>query len=272
MTAIGSAVVKRLQGAALRKMILTFLATAALHCATSWAQGGYSSDHAQALLTSGDAGAALRYAIGWTQAEPNNDRAWASLGTIYGVALHRPDKAIPAFKYALAINPYAPQNYNALGEAYLADKRFQAAADAFEQASAMTPMKSAYWDNLARAYAALGQNDRALGALKKNEVIAAPHGSWIDWCNLGAAYDNMKAYEKAVTAYHRALQLNPQGATVWTRLGAAEQALGQWESAAEHYQLAAALGDPAAAQKYAKLHGGAVAPNGSLAAMTKHPG
>jgi tetratricopeptide (TPR) repeat protein len=258
----------------MKRSILTFLSAAILGCGTSWAQGGYSAERAQASLTSGDAGSALRYALSWTKAEPNNDTAWAALGTTYGVGLHRPEKAIPAFKYALAINPYSPPNYNALGEAYLAEKKFQAAADAFEHASDLAPMKSVYWNNLAAALAGLGQRDNALGALKKNEVVAAPHGTWIDWYNLGAAYEKLKAYEKAVTAYNRALDLNPRGATVWTSLGSAEQALGQLESAAEHYKLGMALGDKAAAQKYAsvqnaKLQSGvAVEPTRSLTAMT----
>ena len=241
----------------MKKSIL-FLTAAALACGTSWAQGGFSTERAQALLTSGDASSAARYAAGWTKAEPNNDNAWAALGTAYDVGLHRPEKAIPAFEYALAINPYSAQNYNALGEAFLAEKKCQAAADAFERAAEMSPTKSAYWNNLAAAYTELGQTDQALGALKKNEVIAAPHGSWIDWYNLGAAYGKLKAYQKAVSAYNRALELNPRGATVWTSLGSAEQALGQSESAAEHYKLAMALGDKAGAQK--------------LTAMTaKHP-
>ena len=244
----------------MKNLIPACLAAAALACGTSWAQGGFSAERVQALLTSGDAGSAVRYAVSWTKAEPNNDNAWGSLGSAYGVGLRRPDKAIPAFKYAVAINPYSPQNYNALGEAYLAQKRFRAAADAFEHASNLSPMKSVYWNNLAAAYTELRQTEQALGALKKNEVVAAPHGNWIDWYNLGVAYDRLEAYEKAVNAYNRALQLNPRGATVWTSLGSAEQALGQLEPAAEHYKLAAALGDKAGAQKYAKLRGGAAAP------------
>lgn len=170
------------------------------------------------------------------------------------MGLRRPDKAIPAFKYALAINAYSPQNYSALGEAYLAEKKFQSAVDAFEHASELAPMKSNYWNNLAAAYSAVGQRDQALNALKKNEVVAAPHGSWIDWYNLGVAYDKLQAYEKAVTAYSRALELNPRGATVWTSLGSAEQALGRRESAAGHYKLGMALGDKSGSQDHSLLH------------------
>jgi tetratricopeptide (TPR) repeat protein len=258
----------------MKRSILTLSAAAILGCTTSWAQGGYSVERVQAYLTSGDAGSAARYALNWTKGEPNNDNAWAALGITYAVGLHRPEKAVPALKYALAINPYSPPNYNALGEAYLAERKFQAAADAFEHATDLAPSKSVYWNNLAAAYAGLEQRDNALGALKKNEVVAAPHGSWIDWYNLGTAYNQLRAYEKAVTAYNRALELNPRGATVWTSLGSAEQALGQLESAAEHYKLGMALGDKAAAQKYASVQGAkmqsgvALEPSRSLTAMT----
>jgi tetratricopeptide (TPR) repeat protein len=252
-------------------MMISF-AAAALVFTTSWAQDGYSSERVQAYLTAGDAGSALHYALNWSKAEPNNDNAWASLGLTYAAGLRRPDKAIPALRYSLAINPYSPPNFNALGEAYLAVRKYSAAADAFEQAAQLAPLKSIYWNNLATAFAGLEQRDNALAALKKNEVVAAPHGSWIDWYNLGTAYKNLQAYEKAVSAYNRALESNPRSATVWTSLGGAEQALGQFDSAAEHYKLGMALGDKTGAQAYAKLQSGAADPNRALTAMTKHPG
>jgi tetratricopeptide (TPR) repeat protein len=251
----------------MKRSIPTFLAAFVLGCG-AWAQGGYSVERVQAYLTTGEAAAAVRYALNWTRAEPNNDNAWGSLGTAYGVGMHRPDKAIPAFKYALAINPYSPQNFNALGEQYLAANKFQAAADAFEHAADLAPTKSIYWNSLAAAYSAMDQHDRALDALKKNEVVAAPHGSWIDWYNLGNAYNKLQAYEKAVSAYDRALESNPRGATIWTSLGSAEQSLGRWQAAMEHYKLGMTLGDNAGAQNYAKLQAGAAAdPSRSLAAM-----
>jgi tetratricopeptide (TPR) repeat protein len=153
----------------LKESILTFLAAAILTSGPSWAQSGYTAEHVQTLLTSADTGSTVRYALSRTQTEPSSGGAWGSLGIVYAVGLHRPEKAIPAFKYALAINPYSPQNYNALGEAYLAQRKFRVAAEAFEQASDLAPAKSIYWDNLAVAYTALGQTDRALSALKENE-------------------------------------------------------------------------------------------------------
>jgi len=119
--------------------------------------------------------------------------------------------------------------YAALGDAYLGEKKFQLAAEAFEHASELAPLKCVYWNKLATAYTALEQRDKALDELKKNEVVAAPHATWIDWYNLGTAYDKLQTYEKAVTAYNRALELNPRSATVWTSLGSAEQALGRGE-------------------------------------------
>jgi tetratricopeptide (TPR) repeat protein len=255
----------------MKPSMLTFLAALILGCGTSWAQGAYSVERVQAYLTSGDGASAVRYALNWTRAEPNNDNAWGSLGTAYGVGVHRPDKAIPAFKYALAINPYSPRNFNALGDEYLAANNFQAAAEAFEHASDLAPAKSSYWISLAAAYTGMNQRDRALDALKKNEVVAAPHGTWMDWYGLGNAYNKLQAYEKAVNAYNRALELNPRSATIWNSLGLAEQTLGRSESALEHYKLAMTLGDNAGAQNYAKLQTGTSAnPTRSWAAMTRH--
>ena len=259
----------------MKPSMLIFATALILGGGTSWAQGGYSVERVQASLTSGDGTSAVRYALNWTRAEPNNDNAWGALGSAYGVGMHRPDKAIPAIKYALAINPYSPQNFNALGDEYLGVNNFQAAADAFVHASDLAPTKSTYWISLAAAYMGMNQRDRALDALKKNEVVAAPRGTWMDWYSLGNAYNKLQAYEKAVNAYNRALESNPRGATIWNSLGAAEQALGRSESALEHYRLAMTFGDNAGAQNYAKLQTGVSAnpatSNRSWAAVTtKH--
>ena len=101
----------------MKRAIQTFLAAIVLGCGASWAQGSYSLERVQVYLTSGDGASAVRYALAWTKAEPNNDNAWGSLGIAYGVGVRQPQKAIPAFEYALAINPYSPQNFSALGEA-----------------------------------------------------------------------------------------------------------------------------------------------------------
>jgi tetratricopeptide (TPR) repeat protein len=252
----------------MKRAILIFLGVNVLGWGASWAQGGYSSQQVEAYLTSRANQSAVRYALAWTRAEPNNDGAWGSLGLAYS-AQHQPEKAIPALKYAVAINPYSPQNFNMLGEEYLEAKKLPAAADAFEQAAELAPTRSSYWNSLATAYSEMQRRDLALNALKKNEVVAAPRGTWMDWYNLGNAYTKLQSFEKAANAYQRALESNPRGATIWTSLGLAEQALGQLESALEHYKLAMSLGDQAAAQRYAKLQSSAALIAGRpLTAMT----
>jgi superkiller protein 3 len=256
----------------MKRAILILLGANVLGWGASWAQSGYSSQRVEAYLTSRETQSAVRCALAWTRAEPNNDGAWGSLGLAYG-AQHQPEKAIGALKYAVAINPYSPQNFDLLGEEYLEAKKLPAAADAFEQAAELAPTKPSYWNNLATAYSAMNRRDLALNALKKNEVVAAPHGTWIDWYNLGNAYNKLLSYEKAVNAFERALESNPRGATIWTSLGLAEQASGHLELALEHYKLAMSLGDKAAAQRYAKLQSSAAAiPERPLTAMTSKLG
>jgi tetratricopeptide (TPR) repeat protein len=252
----------------MKRAILILLTANVLGWGASWAQGAYSSQQVQAYLTSRQSQSAVRYALAWIWTEPNNDNAWGSLALAYG-AQHQPDKAIPALKYALAINPYSPQNFNMLGDQYLEARKFRAAADAFEQAAELAPTKSSYWNSLATAYSDMNERDHALDALKKNEVVAAPRGTWIDWYNLGNAYYRLQAYERAANAFSRALDSNPRGATIWTSLGLAEQSSGRLESAMEHFKLAMSLGDKAGAQNYAKLQSSTAAnAGGPLTAMT----
>ena len=48
-----------------------------------------------------------------------------------------------------------------------------------------------YWNNLASAYRETRQFDLAAAALDSNMKLAAPHGTWTDWHNLGTAYRNL---------------------------------------------------------------------------------
>jgi tetratricopeptide (TPR) repeat protein len=223
---------------------LTLITSAFLSQSSSaYGQGRYSPQQAHSYITANDGYGAVRYASAWTKAEPNNSDAWAALGTAYGTGLHQPANAISAFQHFLQLKPDYPPCLNAMGIEYTNLNKFPEAAAAFKQAAEKAQVKPNYWNNLAAAYAAMNQHDLAVEALNSNARLAAPHGSWTDWYNLGNGYQKQMDYQKAIAAYKRALQLNPGSGELWTNLGASEQCVGQWDLALQYYKKGMALGD-----------------------------
>jgi tetratricopeptide (TPR) repeat protein len=208
-----------------------------------YAQARFSPQQAHSYITSNDGDGAVRYASAWTKAEPNNPDAWAALGTAYGTGLHQPDNAISAFQHFLQLKPDYPPCLNAIGVEYTNLNKFPEAAAAFKQAAEKAQVKPNYWNNLAAAYAAMNKHDLAVEALDSDERLAAPHGSWADWYNLGNGYQKQLEYQKAIAAYKRALELNPSSGELWTNLGASEQSVGQWDLALQYYKKGMVLGD-----------------------------
>jgi tetratricopeptide (TPR) repeat protein len=223
---------------------LTIITSAFLSQSSSaYVQGRYSPQQAHSYITANDGNGAVRYASAWTKAEPNNSDAWAALGTAYGTGLHQPANAVSAFRHFLQLKPDYPPCLNALGIEYTNLNKFPEAAAAFKQAAEKAQIKPNYWNNLAAAYAAMNKHDLALEALNSNARLAAPHGSWADWYNLGNGYQKQMDYQKAIAAYKRALQLNQGSGELWTNLGASEQCVGQWDLALQYYKKGMALGD-----------------------------
>ena len=200
---------------------LTLIASAFLSLSSSaYGQARYSPQQAHSYITAKDGNGAVRYASAWTKAQPNNPDAWAALGTAYGTGLHQPANAISAFQHFLELKPDYPPALNAIGVEYTNLNKFPEAAAAFKQAAEKAQIKPNYWNNLAAAYAAMNKHDLAVEALDSDERLAAPHGSWIDWYNLGNGYQKQLEYQKAIAAYKRAVQLNPGSGELWTNLGA----------------------------------------------------
>jgi tetratricopeptide (TPR) repeat protein len=233
---------------------LTLIMSAFISLSSSaYGQSRYSAQQAHSYITTNDGNGAVRYASAWTKAEPNNSDAWAALGTAYGVGLHQPANAISAFQHFLQLKPDYPPCLNAMGVEYTNLRKFPEAVAAFKQAAEKAHVKPNYWNNLAAAYAAMNKHDLALEALNSNERLAAPHGSWADWYNLGNGYQKQMDYQKAIAAYKRAVQLNPGSGELWTNLGASEQSVGQWDLALQYYKKGMALGDKLGSQNSAAL-------------------
>jgi tetratricopeptide (TPR) repeat protein len=109
------------------------------------------------------------------------------------------------------------------------------------RAVAIRPNVPAFHANLAEAYRATGQLDRAAGCCR------AALGLWPDYpealCNLGLALQGLGKKTDAVVQFRRALELRPEFATAHNNLGIVLRELGQFDEALEHFRRAVEL-DP----------------------------
>ena len=221
------------------------------------AQSRYSVEGANQYARAKDWNGLGRYASAWTKAEPTNPVAWYYLGNNYATGLQQPEAAIPAFQKTVQLDPNRHGAWGALGAQFVKVKRFDDAVNALKRATELEPRKSSYWNNLAVAYREMNQINLALAALDSNMKLAAPHGTWIDWHNLGTAYGNLgkerDRQNKAVIALRQSVKLNPQNGEGWNSLGAAYQILANYDEALRSYKRAEALGNRYARQNYNNL-------------------
>jgi tetratricopeptide (TPR) repeat protein len=107
------------------------------------------------------------------------------------------------------------------------------------RAVALRPNVPAFHANLAEAYRAIGQLERAAGCCR------AALGLWPDYpealCNLGLALQGLGKKSEAVDQFKRALELRPQFATAHNNLGIVLRDLGRQDEALEHFRRAVEL-------------------------------
>jgi Flp pilus assembly protein TadD len=94
--------------------------------------------------------------------------------------------------------------WNLLGRIELADRDYEAAVTAFEQAGEASPDNSFAWNNLGYALIELGRFDEAVGALEKATGGTRPTGYM--WNNLGMAYEQLDRIREARAAYRLAAE------------------------------------------------------------------
>ena len=113
------------------------------------------------------------------------------------------------------------------------------AIELISRAVALRPNVPAFHANLAEAYRATGQLERAAGCCR------AALGLWPDYpealCNLGLALQGLGKRAEAVDQFRRALELRPQFATAHNNLGIVLRDLGQLDEALEHFRRAVEL-------------------------------
>jgi serine/threonine protein kinase/tetratricopeptide (TPR) repeat protein/TolB-like protein len=134
-----------------------------------------------AYLKTGDYEKALKYYQQVTQVEPQNQIGFANLGSTY-VSMGRYQDSIAPLETALKLDPQ-PQVISNLGTSYFFLHRYPEAVKQFEKAVELNPNDETMMGNLADAYRAANQTDRARAT-----------------------------YDKAIALGFKALRVNPRSA------------------------------------------------------------
>jgi len=151
-------------------------------------------------------------------------------------------KAAAQFRACTQLDPAFPESYKALGDLFLAAPRrlFDQAVEAYTKAVELRPYYSDAYAGLGDARAAKGDVDGAVeaysNALTHNPVNARMHAS------LAKVYFTEKGlYYEAVTAYKRAVELDPELVEARMGLGEIYEEKGLYKEAITEYQRAVEL-------------------------------
>jgi superkiller protein 3 len=154
------------------------------------------------------------------EVDPQFVAAQYGLGAVH-LALGNRWKAAAQFRASTQLDASYPEPYKALGDFFLTAPRrlFDQAIEAYEKAISLRPFYGGAWVGLGDAKAAKGDVDGAVVAYQKalgfNPVNAKVHVS------LGKLYYSEKnLYYESVTAYKKAIELDPD--FVDARMGLAE--------------------------------------------------
>jgi tetratricopeptide (TPR) repeat protein len=178
--------------------VIGYLAFAPTAGATDWMAGAreYGGNQDWRGLES--------YGQRWTQAEPTNPLAWATLGDAY-CRLGQPDQAAEAFKKSAAITPGDSRPWEAMAGCYANVKQFEKAVELLQTAVKVAPNNGRVWLGFATQ----------LNNLATQQQFAAR-------ALVGGALPTQtkKNFEDSAEAYKRALQLNAgEPKELWTDIG-----------------------------------------------------
>lgn len=131
----------------------------------------------------------------------------------YGIFfMHTEDwnKAEAEFKKALRYNPHSDGALFSLGLTNYFMGNFKEAVSLYRQALSINPSSPEYFNNIAAAYAKLGEWDNViLYSQKAIEIPSYPNPEFA-YYNIGAAYFNIGRYKEAAEALKKSIQKDPE--------------------------------------------------------------
>jgi tetratricopeptide (TPR) repeat protein len=167
----------------------------------------------------------------------NYDDARQLLGNILA-RKGRVEEALAEYDKAIAVRPNYWQHYNTRGVSLLQAGRYAEAAESFRRVIDLQPDSFIGFAQLGSAYYMRGDRTSALAQYQLAIERGAPPAIYT---NVGAIYHLERDYQKAVDAYRRVLEVQPNEHVTHRNLGDALGRLGQTREAEASYTRAVEL-------------------------------
>ncbi|MBS1805845.1 MAG: tetratricopeptide repeat protein [Acidobacteria bacterium] len=143
--------------------------------------------------------------------QPNSDAAHANYGAAL-YQLHRNQEALVEFQAAARLNPKNGSTQESLGRLLMEEHHPIEAAEAFSAASKALPEKT---DLVHDRALALIQAGRASQAVAELNVLPGSEQSAVAQSLIGDAEEKLGSYQRAAEHYARAVELEPSEPNVW---------------------------------------------------------
>jgi len=160
---------------------------------------GHHIDLENAYFSLGDTEKALEEAKRVTELQPDSVHGWDNLGNAYERA-DKFDESVAAYQKSIVLSP-TWSAYSNLGNIYFVHKRYDDAVKAFEKATELGPNQELAMGNLADAYRASGQKDKAMATYDK-AIALAFQDLQVNPQNTGAMEDLAMYFAKKGDAKH----------------------------------------------------------------------
>jgi tetratricopeptide (TPR) repeat protein len=170
------------------------------------------------------------------EADPNFVVAQYTLGTVHQAMGNR-WKAAAQYRASTQLDPAYPEPYKALGDLLLAAPRrlFDQAIEAYQKAIERRPFYAEAHVGLGEALAAKGDVDGAIAAYQRALSYNAVNPRV--YVSLGKIYYGEKSlYYESVTAYKKAIDLDPRSVEARMGLGEVYEDKGLYKEAIEEYR------------------------------------
>jgi tetratricopeptide (TPR) repeat protein len=218
-----------------------------------------NSGLAELYLRTGRVREAVMAAQATLKSDPDNLEAHKLLGRVYLQSLGNMSSEGPSEKVLqLALAEYTkivqlqPDDIESrllLGQLYTLDHDTVRATEQFKAAQKIDPNSEDVVLNLARLYSDSGNTQQAVAVL--NSVPEEDRTAKMEF-TLGASYDELKDTKKAIDAYTRAVNLDPDNLDAQRGLAQALLNDNQFDSALKQFEAIAAA-DPQDAQSYLRI-------------------
>jgi len=132
------------------------------------------------------------------------------------------------YQSAANMRPEYWDGYNSLGIFYLRQRRYPEAVAQFTRVIVLTPDNAAGFSNRGAAYSNMKEFDKAERDFRSSISKGPSYGAYV---NLGLLYSDQGRYAEFAAMTEKALQLNDKDFRVWANLASAYRKLGDTEKA-----------------------------------------